>query len=67
VSAERLQSRRGKPTSFCPLIETGPLPITLYSTDLSLAFSLNFGQFDKLIASKLRSLAGKPKKPISNL
>jgi len=32
----------------------------VYSTVLILRLSLNFGQFDKLIASKLRSLAGKP-------
>ncbi len=30
---------------------------TLYSTVLILGLSLNFGQFDKLIASKLRSLS----------
>jgi len=32
---------------------------TFYSTVLILGLSLNFGQFDKLIASKLLSLAGK--------
>ena len=31
----------------------------MYSTVLILGLSLNFGQFDKLIASKLRSLPGK--------
>ena len=53
ASAARLQTRREKLTSFCPLIETGPLSITVYSTFLILGLSLNFGQFDKLIASKL--------------
>jgi hypothetical protein len=31
-----------------------------------LGLSFNFGQFDKPVAYRLRSLAGKPQKPISN-
>lgn len=47
------------------LFKLGHYPV--YSTILILGLSLNFGQFGKPFAYSLRSLAGKPQKPTSNL